>query len=107
VGLSPTSRSNFNIFIMWYFILYVLIVIIGIAVINRLREDNIISNESDYDELSDYEAAFLCCVFWPIAIVIIIVGFIIYNIYKLAYYVIDKIYTKIVFFIRKRNNKTS
>lgn len=92
---------------MWYFILYVLIAIIGIAVINRLREDNIITDEdTDIDELSDYEAAFLGCVFWPIAIVIIIVGFIICCIYKPIYYVIDKIYTKIIYFVRKRNNKT-
>ena len=92
---------------MWGFILYVLIVIIGIAVVRRLYVAGIIESTDyyDFDELNDYELAILFVLVWPLAIPITLVALVIKYIYKIIYYVVDKIYTKIESKIRKHKVK--
>lgn len=89
---------------MWYFILYVLIAIIGIAIVCRLSEDGIIDDIS-YDDLSDKEMAILFCCLWGLALPIFIIALVLRFIYKGIYYVVNEIYTKVTAKIRIHKTK--
>ena len=94
---------------MWYCIIYFAVVIIGFTIIDRYAEDHPDFSDSgiDPEDYSDQEALQGACIVWPLSIAIVVIVYTCSGIYKVFYYVVDKIYTKIVSCLRRREEKTN
>ena len=88
------------------FIIYLFVVFVSLAINERYTEDHPEWKLPDVDAWgteSDYEFTITVLILWPILIPIFIVTGLFYGIYKCLYYVVDKIYTKILSYSRNIN----
>lgn len=87
----------------FYFFIYLIVFLIGLCILNRYNEDHCYFDvPEDIGDMSSYECWLMAIVLWPITIPIIIIVSILFGVYKIFYYVVDKIYTLVIHDSRKK-----